>query len=123
MAAQPIVHIELVTSDPKAVGQFYKDVFGWNLDLDESFNYLQFMAEGGPGGAFIEPDANSKSGSALIYLASDDIDADLARVTAAGGQVEVPKTEIPQTGWFAVFTDPTGGRMALYTSMHTHPHE
>src|SRR5690242_4147833 len=121
MAAQPIVHIELVTSDPKAAGQFYKDVFGWTLDLDESFNYLQFMAGGGPGGAFIEPDANSQSGNALIYLASDDIDADLARVTAAGGQVEVPRTEIPQTGWFAVFTDPTGGRMALYTSIHAHP--
>ncbi len=26
----------------------------------------------------------------------------------------------PQTGWFGVFTDPTGNRVALYTSM---PHQ
>jgi predicted enzyme related to lactoylglutathione lyase len=122
MAAQPIVHIELVTNDPKAAGQFYQEVFGWKLDLDQTFDYLQFTAEGGPGGAFIKPDADNAGASAVIYLGSDDIDADLARVQAAGGTVVVPKTEIPNTGWFAIFSDPTGSRMALYASMHTHPH-
>jgi predicted enzyme related to lactoylglutathione lyase len=56
MAAQPIVHIELVTPDPKAAGQFYQEVFGWTLDLDPTFDYLQFKGEGGPGGALIYPD-------------------------------------------------------------------
>ena len=120
MAAQPIVHIELVTTDPKAAGQFYQEVFGWKLDLDPTFDYLQFEAQGGPGGAFIKPDNDNAGANAVIYLASDDIDADLSRVQAAGGQVVVPKTEIPQTGWFAIFSDPSGSRMALYQSMHAH---
>jgi predicted enzyme related to lactoylglutathione lyase len=122
MAAQPIVHIELVTPDPKAAGQFYQEVFGWTLDLDPTFDYLQFKGEGGPGGAFIKPDNDNAGANAVIYLDSDDIDADLGRVQAAGGQVVVPKTEIPQSGWFAIFSDPSGSRMALYQSIHAHPH-
>jgi len=31
--------------------------------------------------------------------------------------VLVPKSEIPGTGWFAVFQDPTGSSMAFYQSM------
>jgi predicted enzyme related to lactoylglutathione lyase len=27
----------------------------------------------------------------------------------------VPKTEIPQVGWFGVFKDPTGNKVALFT--------
>jgi len=27
------------------------------------------------------------------------------------------KTEIPQTGWFGIFSDPTGNKVALFTSM------
>ncbi len=53
----------------------------------------------------------------LIYLSSDDIDADLGKVGSLGGATVVPKTEIPQTGWFAIFTDPTGNRIGLYTAM------
>jgi predicted enzyme related to lactoylglutathione lyase len=29
----------------------------------------------------------------------------------------MPKTEIPGTGWFAIFSDPTGVTLALYTGM------
>ncbi|MFH2104273.1 MAG: VOC family protein [Chloroflexota bacterium] len=52
----------------------------------------------------------------MIYIDSDDIEADLERVTPLGGQVIQPKTEIPNTGWFGVFKDPTGNTIALYTS-------
>jgi predicted enzyme related to lactoylglutathione lyase len=38
-------------------------------------------------------------------------------VEELGGKVLHPKTEIPETGWFAVFQDPTGNVLALYTSM------
>ena len=29
---------------------------------------------------------------------------------------DAPKTEIPGQGWFAIFSDPTGNRLALYTA-------
>ena len=47
----------------------------------------------------------------LSYIVNDADD----QVLLLGASTLVPKTEIPGTGWFAIFTDPTGNRMALYT--------
>jgi len=45
---------------------------------------------------------------------AEDIDAKSQEIEAHGGKCLVPKSEIPNTGWFAIFTDPTGNTMALY---------
>ena len=124
--ARPIVHIEIPASDPQTLGDFYKNTFGWNLQMDEQFNYLQFDGDGGPSGAFTRNTdpmdqgqwAGAGPNAPLLYLGTDDIEGDLAKVEAAGGQVLVPKMEIPQTGWFAVFRDPSGNHIGLYTTMH-----
>ena len=57
-----------------------------------------------------------KPGDVIVYFATDDIDATLARVEALGGKTIIPKTEIPNVGWFGWFTDPTGNKVALFTS-------
>jgi predicted enzyme related to lactoylglutathione lyase len=36
------------------------------------------------------------------------------KVTAAGGQVIMPKTAVPQMGWFAVCLDPEGNVFGLW---------
>jgi len=36
------------------------------------------------------------------------------RIKKAGGKIIAPKMEIPGQGWFAVFEDPSGTRMALW---------
>jgi predicted enzyme related to lactoylglutathione lyase len=124
MPAQPIVHVEIPANDPRAASTFYADAFGWQIQVAPEFDYHMFQAEGGPGGGFV-PVATPTDGGAmqyqpgdvLIYIGSADIDADLQKVESLGGAVVVPKTEIPQTGWFGVFKDPTGNKVALYTSM------
>lgn len=123
MSSHPIVHIEIPASDPQSLSKFYASVFGWNLQFDESYNYLQFQSEGGPGGAFVNVNEVMpgqppyKIGQPLIYIDADDIDATLTNVKAHGGKVLMPKTEIPHVGWFAIFVDPTGNTLALFTSM------
>ena len=41
----------------------------------------------------------------------------LEKIVANGGKVLAPKTEIPNIGWYAFFSDPTGNNMALYKSI------
>jgi predicted enzyme related to lactoylglutathione lyase len=124
MSSHPIVHIEIPGNDTKAASKFYEEAFGWKIQTAPEFDYHMFQAEGGPGGGFIkvgEPmSGNPKPSEVLIYIDTDDIDASLAKVQSLGGKVVLPKTEIPQTGWFAVFTDPTGNKIGLYTSLHQH---
>ena len=124
MAARPIVYIEFPAPDPQAAGAFYTEIFGWQVHTDPEVEYHMFQAEGGPGGAFprvgkalIEETLEYKAGEVLTYIASDDIDADLAKVEARGGQIVLPKTEISGIGWFGVFRDPAGNKVALLSSL------
>jgi predicted enzyme related to lactoylglutathione lyase len=121
MANHPVVHIEIPGSDPKAASQFYADAFGWKIQVDPNFDYHMFEAEGGPGGGFVKAGESMgmsyKAGEVLLYIGTDDIDASLAKVQSLGGKVLAPKTEIPQAGWFALFTDPAGNKLGLFTRM------
>jgi predicted enzyme related to lactoylglutathione lyase len=117
--AHPIVHIEIPATDTKAAGAFYGDVFGWQINTDPSFDYTMFAAEGGPGGGFVGTSGQmpAKIGEPLVYIGTEDIEATLRTIEARGGKTVAPKTEIPGVGWFAIFTDPSGNRMALYTAV------
>jgi len=118
MSKHPIVHVEFSAHDREAAGKFYSDVFGWKVQQVPEMNYATFEAEGGPGGGFNPVSDNYPAGTVAVYIQTDDIDATLAKITAAGGKVLVPKSEIPNTGWFAFFSDPTGNQVALYTDLN-----
>jgi predicted enzyme related to lactoylglutathione lyase len=73
----------------------------------------------GSGGGFPEVSKDAPAGQVLVYIDSDDIEADLKKVEKLGGIVVYPKTEIPNIGWFGLFKDPTGNVLGLYTSMNS----
>ena len=116
MANHPIVHVEIPAANTAEAAKFYNALFDWKMRYEESVDYHMFTPQVGPGGGFVALGDN-KPGDVLVYVDSDDIDADLARVEQLGGKIVQPKMEIPHTGWFGIFTDPTGNRMALYTAM------
>jgi len=118
MEGHPIVHVEFATENPKATGQFLADLFGWRIDTMPSFEYVMFQPGSGPGGGLSGVDNELyRPGEALVYVGTDDIDATLARAMELGGKTLMPKTEIPGTGWFAIFNDPSGARLALFQPM------
>lgn len=117
MTKRNIVHIEIPTQNAKASGEFYEKLFGWQITRDEQMDYTMWEPQEGPGGGFNPLGDAVKIGDVLIYVDSDDIDADLKKVEALGGIIIRPKTEIPTIGWFGMFKDPTGNTIALYTSM------
>ena len=119
MSQHPIVHIEFSAQDREAAAQFYSEVFGWQIQQIPEMNYATFEAKGGPGGGFNPVSEKNPAGTVLVHIASDDIEASLAKIESLGGTILVPKTEIPQVGWFAIFVDPTGNQVALYTGMNS----
>jgi predicted enzyme related to lactoylglutathione lyase len=119
MSEHPICHVEIPAADPATASAFYAEVFGWKIEVDSARTYHMFEPQGGPGGAFVQvgETTSAKIGEVLIYISTDDIDATLAKAEALGAKTLTPKTEIPHTGWFAVFTDPASNRIALYTAL------
>jgi len=118
MSKRNVVHVEIPAASPKASGKFYQDLFGWKIHHAEEFNYTMWEDESGFGGGFTQISDESPAGQVLVYIDSDDIEADLKNVEKLGGKVLNPKTEIPGTGWFGIFQDPDGNVLALYTSMN-----
>ncbi len=121
MSNHSVVHIEIPANDPATASKFYADLFDWKIQVDPSFDYHMFQPDHGPGGGFVKVGEamgmSYKPGEVLIYVSTDDIDATLARAASLGGKILQPKTEIPNVGWFGIFSDPTGNRIALFTSM------
>lgn len=120
VAKHPILHIEIPATNPDAAGKFYSDVFGWKIETNLAHNYVTFQSEGGFRGGFAGPsEPTYKPDRLLVYLATDDIDATLAIIEAHGGKTVLPKTEIPQVGWWAVFADPAGNHIGLFIRQAT----
>ncbi|MBV9688276.1 MAG: VOC family protein [Ktedonobacteraceae bacterium] len=119
MSSHSIVHVEIPAQDASAASKFYADLFDWKIVVDPTFNYHMFQPDPGPGGGFVElnDEMGYQADRVLIYVSTDDIDASLAKVEELGGKTVKSKTEIPGTGWFAIFTDPTGNTIALFTNM------
>ena len=111
-----VVHVEIPAADVPAASKFYQHLFGWKMEHAAEFDYTMWEDGSGYGGGFNKVSEETPAGQVIVYIHSDDIDADLKRVEELGGTVVTPKTEIPGTGWFGQFKDPTGNLLALYTS-------
>ena len=118
MSKRNIVHVEIPSANVEAAGKFYQELFGWKLQHMAEMNYTMWEDETGTGGGFPQVSDESPAGQVLIYIDSDDIEADLKKAEKLGGKVVHPKAEIPGTGWFGMFQDPTGNVIGLYTSMN-----
>jgi hypothetical protein len=119
MSKRNVVHVEIPAANVEAAGKFYQELFGWKIQYDPTLNYSMWEASDGDSyGGFPQVSDEAPAGHVLVYIASDDIDADLKKVEQLGGKVLHPRAEIPQTGWFAFFQDPTGNVLGLYTSMN-----
>lgn len=118
MSKRNVVHVEIPAANVETAAAFYEALFGWKIQRVPEMNYTMWEDGSGSGGGFNPVSDENPVGQVLVYIHSDDIEADLKKVEKLGGKVLHPKTEIPQTGWFAVFKDPTGNALALYTSMN-----
>jgi len=112
---------ELMTHDVEQAKAFFTETVGWSFDgmpMPEGFTYWVAKQDDKPVGGIMGmvPDVPAGTPSHWIcYLNVDDIDARLARVTAAGGQICRPAFDVPGVGRIAIVADPTGAVMGWIT--------
>lgn len=114
---------EIPTADINRAQQFYEAIFDMKMipmdtpNLQMRMFPLENMMN--VGGAIVYSGFHKPSATdgALLYLnANPDVQTVLDRITAAGGQILVPKTQIsPEYGHMAVFMDTEGNRVALHS--------
>ncbi len=109
----PVVHFEVHSQRSAGLREFYSELFGWKLGVvpDGSFARVDTDA-GGAGIAGGIAQAGEDRKGVMVYIQVPDIEAHLARISAAGGSVLMPRTESPQVTT-AIFTDPDGNMVGL----------
>jgi hypothetical protein len=110
-APAPIVFFDIAGTDLAAQSAFYKTVFGWEADPQGRLTVP--AATPMPGLLRVEPPNQGPVAERLIYIGVPDITAALAKITANGGAVVFPRTEVPGVVVLALFRDPAGNRMGL----------
>ena len=118
MAEQPkpgaIVHVEFHVKDPKKVENFYSNLFGWKFTPVPGIDYSLFEAPSGPGGGVGGLQPGNWPAGITNYILVSSVEDYQKKVQKAGGKIIVPKAEVMDQGWFAVFEDPAGNRLALW---------
>jgi predicted enzyme related to lactoylglutathione lyase len=109
-----VVHVEFPAQDTDAAQRFWEAVGGWSIRDSgmPGMDYRMFQ-EADQGGAIYPPMGDEKG--PIVYLGSDDIDADLAKVRESGGEAQ-DKQPIPNIGWFARCKDPGGNPFSFFQS-------
>ncbi len=102
---------ELLTRNPDAAADFYGKVVGWQArGAGQPGMDYRLWSIGGVdvGGLMKMPEMDMDQPIWLGYVGVDDVDAAVAKLSAAGGAVHMRPTDIPGVGRFAFVADPQG---------------
>jgi predicted enzyme related to lactoylglutathione lyase len=107
---------ELATTDVEAAKRFYGEVIGWtSREMDGLMGpYTMFQSGGSDRAGAMPKPAEAPTPYWLTYIATDDVDATLAKADDLGAQTLFPATDIPTVGRIAVIQDPTGAAVGLF---------
>jgi predicted enzyme related to lactoylglutathione lyase len=112
---------EIPVADLSRAKKFYGHILHMELkEVDMFGSKMAFFPADGENvsGALVQGDDYKPSTEGtLVYLnGGKDLETTLSKVEAAGGKIFVPKTQIsPEMGYFAVFMDSEGNKMALHS--------
>ena len=104
MSKRNIVHVEIPAANVDAAGKFYQDLFGWKIQPMPEMNYTMWESEGGDAGGFPQVSDDNPAGQVMVYIHSDNIEADLKKVEQLGGKVLQPKMELIDFLFIYLFT-------------------
>jgi uncharacterized protein len=101
----PLIHWELMVSDVEKAKSFYTKVFDWTFTAAGP-EYTMIQSGTQPNGGMMQRPPGVEMSSLNSYFQVDDLDRTLREAVDAGATVIVPRMEVPDVGWFAMFLDP-----------------
>ncbi len=121
------MHFEIPANNVEKLKAFYGNVFGWKIEKVPNMEMEYFLVSTVPTdekGNLIRPGVNGgmykkekPEQKPVDYISVESVDEYSKKVTEQGGQIIVPKMEIPQIGWFALALDPEGNQIGLFEPM------
>ena len=110
----PVVHFEVAGGDAAKLHSYYSDLFGWEIDSNNEFNYGIVSREGnlsGDGigiGGGISRGPEGYPGHVTFYVAVPDVEESLAKAESLGGTRMMGPDEVMENLTIGLFKDPEG---------------
>jgi predicted enzyme related to lactoylglutathione lyase len=100
----PVVHFEIIGTDPERLRGYYGGLFGWEFDVGDAVTE-EVSRPGINGGVGGGPGLDRR---VLFYVAVPDVESALRKAEELGGSRELGP--VPESGDFTVgrFADPEG---------------
>ena len=128
-----IIWRDLLTNDPAASQRFYGELFGWEFEsIGEASNlrsnsaYTLIRHNGRLIGGMVDTLAlNNRDDISqwVVLMAVEDLDARVAAVTANGGKVVAPPTDLQERGRLALVRDAEGALLGLLETRDGDPRD
>ena len=114
----PVDWFEISSTEPKASWDFYRELFGWEIEESSGDGYLHGevnTGQGIPGGI-----GSSQSGhpTSQVYAEVDDLQKYVERAESLGGTIAVQPMSVGEDTSIALFLDPQGTLFGLYVHQH-----
>jgi len=128
-----IIWRDLLTNDPAASQKFYGELFGWefesvgtasNLKSDSSYTLIRHNGQL-IGGMIDTLALNGRRDISqwIVLMSVEDIDASVEAVTASGGKIMTPPTDLQSRGRIAVIRDVEGALLGLLETLDGDPRD
>ncbi|MEE9223256.1 MAG: VOC family protein [Thermoplasmata archaeon] len=107
MTKDAFCHIEWSTTDLEKTSELLSGLFGWKFE-SWGEEYMIYTTPKGIGGGIMKVDRVEPGKSPSVYVDVDEIEPYLQKAQELGAEIDVPKTEIPEVGWYAHIKDSDG---------------
>jgi hypothetical protein len=116
--ANPVVHFEIAGKDGEQIREFYAELFGWEFQIlggEMDYGLVAAAGKNSIGGGVCKAPMEVPP-YLTFYVQVDDLATALARAEELGGRTTMPPTPIPDMGSCAMFCDPDGNLVGLYST-------
>ena len=115
---QPVVHFEIIGSDPATLRRYYAELFGWDFQIGDATTETvsQPGNYGFADGAGIDGGVGGGDGyerRVLFYVGVLNVEAALAKAESLGGKRQMGPEGTPGTLVVGQFTDPEGNLIGV----------
>jgi uncharacterized protein len=116
---RPVVHFEIMGRDGAGLRAFYRDLFDWEVDVDNPFDYgtvareQNLTADGAGIGGGIGGTTGEQPPHVTFYVEVPDVEASLAQAEQLGGMRLMGPEEIMEGLVIGLFQDPDGNMVGV----------
>jgi predicted enzyme related to lactoylglutathione lyase len=107
-------YLQIPATDVDVSAGFYATVFGWrtrtNTNGERSFD----DAGGNVSGTWVLGRAPAREPGVLVWVMVDDVEATLAKIATAGGEIVSPMEPQSEGEAIATFRDPAGNVFGIF---------